>query len=570
MRLGAGVRSRLIVLLLAILTVMTVAASRPLLAGAQATRSFVWDRVDIKVALQEDSTLHVTERDRAIFPGGPFRTGSRDIPLARIEQVNNVRVASVTPTGLQPFLHIWTASFSMDVPNTFTTRTNGTMLHIEWSFPATTSQSRTFQIDYDARGALRVYPDHDPSYQQITWIGVDHALTHDAPVNTATLTFVLPRPVDPEQTHVIGPGGSAPGEYFTSGQTWTWMASNLHSGDSLEASLQFPPLVRASKPAWQDASDRAPRLTLFFLGLALIIAIGGGIAVLAAWWTRGRDPEIGPVPDILVTPPAELPPAVVGAVVDEQVDQRDIVATLVDPGQRGVLRIEPTSATGILERWRRQDDFIVTLQQGNADLSPFERALLETFFDPPFMTGSVRLLSAMRRPSRKESEKLRDILYDDLVQRGFFAARPSRTRKVWTTVGTVLLAVVYIAAQIRGGNLFDVASPAWMLIATFLALGLLVSLVARVTPRKTVAGAEAAAKWGAFKKYLEQIDQFEQLDTARDLFDCYLPYAIAFGIDKTWIETFSRFGTLRRVGTDHTAGSFPFPVGSVDSSEARR
>ncbi|HLM22079.1 MAG TPA: hypothetical protein VK390_11210 [Propionibacteriaceae bacterium] len=131
MRLGAGVRSRLIVLLLAILTVMTVAASRPLLAGAQATRSFVWDRVDIKVALQEDSTLHVTERDRAIFPGGPFRTGSRDIPLARIEQVNNVRVASVTPTGLQPFLHIWTASFSMDVPNTFTTRTNGTMLHIE-------------------------------------------------------------------------------------------------------------------------------------------------------------------------------------------------------------------------------------------------------------------------------------------------------------------------------------------------------------------------------------------------------------------------------------------------------
>src|SRR5215204_7668446 len=63
MRLGAGVRSRLIVLLLAILTVMTVAASRPLLAGAQATRSFVWDRVDIKVALQEDRTLHVTERD---------------------------------------------------------------------------------------------------------------------------------------------------------------------------------------------------------------------------------------------------------------------------------------------------------------------------------------------------------------------------------------------------------------------------------------------------------------------------------------------------------------------------
>ena len=121
---------------------------------------------------------------------------------------------------------------------------------------------------------------------------------------------------------------------------------------------QFPPLVSATKPVWQDASDRreqlmrerGPQLTLFLLGLALLIAIGGGIAVLAVWWTRGRDPEIGPVPEIIpVTPPADLPPAVVGALVDEQVDQRDIVATLVDLGRRGILRIDP-GTSGRLQR----------------------------------------------------------------------------------------------------------------------------------------------------------------------------------------------------------------------------
>ncbi len=407
----ASVRSRLVLLVFVIMVMVTIGASQPLLAGAQATRSFVWDRVDVTVALQEDSTLHVTERDRALFSGGPFRTGYRDIPLTRMERIDHVRVASVTEAGREPFSFVWPASFSPDVHNTFTTRTIGTTLHIEWSFPATTSQSRTFQIDYDAHGALRVYPDHDPPYQQISGIGVDRALTEDAEVNTATLTFVLPRPVDPEQTHVVGPGGSAPGEYLTSGQTWTWTANNLHSGDSLDASLQFPPLVQASKPAWQDASDLREQaiweqspLTLLFLGLALLIAIGGGIAVLAAWWTRGRDPEIGPVPDVLVTPPANLPPAVAGALVDEQVDQRDIVATLVDLGQRGVWRIEPTSVTGILARFGHGDDFIVTLQQGNPNLSRFEHALLETLFDPPFMTGNVRLLSAVKRPSRKERE----------------------------------------------------------------------------------------------------------------------------------------------------------------------
>jgi hypothetical protein len=88
------------------------------------------------------------------------------------------------------------------------------------------------------------------------------------------------------------------------------------------------------------------------------------------WWTRGRDPEIGPVPDFIVTPPAELSPAVVGALVDEHVDQRDIVATLVDLGRRGILQIDPET----------HGDFRVTLLQDYPDGSPFERALLETFF----------------------------------------------------------------------------------------------------------------------------------------------------------------------------------------------
>jgi hypothetical protein len=72
------------------------------------------------------------------------------------------------------------------------------VLRIDWSFAPTTSQSRTFQIDYDAHGALRVYDTAPNPYQQISWIGVGKELTQSAPVNAATLTFILPRPVDPK------------------------------------------------------------------------------------------------------------------------------------------------------------------------------------------------------------------------------------------------------------------------------------------------------------------------------------------------------------------------------------
>src|SRR5215212_1598356 len=98
----ARIGSRLVLVLLAVLMVMAAVAGRPLLATAQATRSFVWDCVDVTVAVQQDGALHVIERDRAIFSGGPYRRGFRDIPLARIERIDHVGVATMSGNRLLP------------------------------------------------------------------------------------------------------------------------------------------------------------------------------------------------------------------------------------------------------------------------------------------------------------------------------------------------------------------------------------------------------------------------------------------------------------------------------------
>src|SRR5215213_4688158 len=223
--------------------------------GAQGDRSVVWANIDVTVALQEDSSFHITERDRIDFIGGPFRSGYREIPLARIEAVDNISAGEVAGDAVQPYRYVQPGDFSADVPNTYTYREVGTTLRIEWSFPRTTSQSRTFQIDYDAFGVLRVYNDVETPYQQISWIGVGNEITENAPVNNAILRFVLPRRVDPGRTFIQGPGSERPEDHTTDGQTWTWTASNLGNGDSLAAGLQFEPLVLANPPSWQEASD---------------------------------------------------------------------------------------------------------------------------------------------------------------------------------------------------------------------------------------------------------------------------------------------------------------------------
>jgi uncharacterized protein (TIGR04222 family) len=253
--------------------------------------------------------------------------------------------------------------------------------------------------------------------------------------------------------------------------------------------------------------------------------------------------------DVIGTPPAELPPAVVGALVDEQVDQRDIVATLVDLGRRDILQIDPG----------KSDDFSVTLLQDPLDISPFEHALLETFFGTDLRVNRVVALSEAKAAFDEAGSRLRRILYGELVQHGFFPAPPSRTRIFWQAAGVVLMVVAIVAVLVGLSPLSDIAPTVWMPGAALLTLGALVWFVARVMPRKTVAGAEAAAKWRAFRKYLKQIDRFEQLDTARDLFDRYLPYAIAFGIETSWITTFSRVSTPAPRWYRPHIGSFPLP-----------
>ncbi len=64
-------------------------------------------------------------------------------------------------------------------------------------------------------------------------------------------------------------------------------------------------------------------------------------------------------------------------------------------------------------------------------------------------------------------------------------------------------------------------------------------LLSRFMPRKTALGAKAAARWQAFKRYLTNIEKYTQVETAKDQFELYLPYAIAFGLERSWVAKFA-------------------------------
>ena len=142
--------------------------------SAQQERSVVWDRIDTTVELREDSSFHITERDEIDFIGGPFRSGYREIPIARIEGFDNVRVGEVIGNNVQPYRYVPPRDFSNSEPNTYTFRNGrfGSARRLEFPlnhFGYTHLRDRVRRLWSPPRLRRRL----DPPYQQISWIGVD-------------------------------------------------------------------------------------------------------------------------------------------------------------------------------------------------------------------------------------------------------------------------------------------------------------------------------------------------------------------------------------------------------------
>ena len=140
---------------------------------------------------------------------------------------------------------------------------------------------------------------------------------------------------------------------------------------------------------------------------------------------------------------------------------------------------------------------------------------------------------------KTNERSLKMTLYQEVVDRGYFRRSPERTRSRWVNAAMIITSLS-IVSGILGSMLFS----AWIVLPalTITVLSIALRLTARVLPQKTRAGAEATAKWRAFERYLRDLERYDSLDTAKENFERFLPYAIAFGIEKEWVARFNRAG----------------------------
>ncbi|MGC4191242.1 MAG: DUF2207 domain-containing protein [Thermomicrobiales bacterium] len=276
-------------------------------------------------------------------------------------------------------------------------------------------------------------------------------------------------------------------------------------------------------------------LHLVFILLMLLVLVGGSVAILLLWWVRGRDPHVGPVASYLAEPPDDLSPGVVGTLVDEHADYHDILASLLGLGRHGAVRI-----THIPVRKRGGgNDYEIAMVDPSLIEGELDRTIVMAVFGSMPEPGATVRLGAIHDRFAKAERSIRRALYQDLVHRGFFLKSPEETRRRWKWVAWAGLAISVIGGGFLG---FSLDPFAFFTMAAGIVVSLILLRVSRSMPRKTLDGAEAAAKWRAFRTYLKDIRSYEKVEEAQDLFERYLPYAVAFGLERGWVRTFAAAG----------------------------
>lgn len=519
---------------------------------------------DVAIEIEPSGAIVVTETIVQDFGDAPRHGIEREIPerLRYDDTYDRVYPIEVISVGT-----------SSGTPDDLLVEHVGGFLHIRIGDPdVTVTGVHSYEIVYRMRGALNGFPTHDELYWNV--IGTDWRQD----VERATATVRGPAPIS-RVACFAGFAGSA-GRCDRAeivGGTARFVQRDLPAYDAFSIAVALPPgSVASTEPILEErwSLDRAFSRTPLTVGGA----VGGTALVLAAVgvlaWRRGRDRRYrgSPVDQVMggvegqeqavplfesgegpveFSPPEGLRPGQIGTLLDERANTLDVTATIVDLAARGYLVIQEVEKGG----WFSKPDWRLHRRRvPMKELLPYERLLLQRLF----ARGDDVRLSELRNTFAEELREVQEALYDDAVQRGWFAGRPDRVRATWLATGLGVL--------VLGGGLTVV-------LARFTHLGLLglpvvlgglaLAIGARWMPRRTAKGTALARRVAGFRRVIETAEtHLARWAEEEDVFTRYLPYAIVFGFTERWARAFAALGA-RAVETSWYLSSRPFDLAEL-------
>lgn len=308
-----------------------------------------------------------------------------------------------------------------------------------------------------------------------------------------------------------------------------------------------------------------------------------------AWHQVGRDPEPGVIMP-LFHPPKDISPAAMRYVLDEKTDHKNFTAALISLAVKGFLTVKKT---GKGYRLNKNPD-----HPNQQSMASGERIIMRRLFRHQSTSITIdksydsKIKTAIKMVSNKLKSEYKDKCFKDNKMLGYFGIGISfvvlfllilhvknmnldslATLAAPVAFTAVALFVVFKSNRGIWNNIVILAHGGFMAIAAVASsgglplevIGMSVFLVILngvyiyLLKAPTPFGRELMDQIEGFKLYLSTAEQ-HRLDIMHppemtpELFEKYLPYAIALGVENQWSERFANH--LRASGTD--PGSYDY------------
>ncbi len=531
------------------------------------------------IEVRADGTLAVTETISAVSAGSQIRHGIyRDFPTRYRD----------------PYGRSATVSFSVRAvlrdgnPESYHTEalSNGIRVYFGSSNTLLQPGEYTYTFRYETGRQLGFFADFDELYWNVTGTGWAF------PIAEASCSVTLPGTAAVrlrEADAYTGPAGARGKDFRLEkdgrGAIRFMTTRRLDPGEGLTIVVNWP------KGYVREPSVQEKLLAALFANAGIAIGILGLLLALgyyaSAWASVGRDPQKGVIVPLFAAPD-NLSPAAMRYLTRMGYDDRAFAALLVSMAVKRCIKIEEKDGSFTLVQTAGEE----------SSLAPEERVAADNLF--PGKTGGVltlgqlqhacisKTIGAVKKSLKVSQEKKYFVLNRAFFLKGlgisavtlaasvFFSARERLPAAlfitVWLTFWSLgvfaLLSVVanawrsafsgagltaafgrsLFALPFLAGELMGIAFLAWattpLFMVLFVAHIVLAAVFYHLLKAPTLLGRKILDRIEGFRMYLSVAEKDELRyagapGKTKELFERYLPFALALGVEQQWAERFS-------------------------------
>ncbi len=532
-------------------------------------RSWHIESFHSEIRVYATARVEVTERIRVRFDGS-YNGIYRDIPVEYRQAMGFNYTLRLTDIGV--------------------TDPSGSELRFETSrerhyrrvkiwVPGAENTSRTVIIRYTVENGLRWFEEEDQAWTEFYWnvTGDEWPVRIDA----ASTVITLPREAtgvraraftgayrsaeseaDIEIDGTVIRASTRRGLGIKEGLTVTVALDTRVGGEADGEYVIAPPSTAEKILGWLRSNWPLGIPVLVFFGMHRI------------WARYGRDPErLSVAPRY--EPPEGLTVSEAGTLIDSRPDMRDVTAMIVDLAVRGYLKIHQEEGKTFLGFEVSGPEYSFELLRDRSawrELALHEVELLNALFDGT--AGDVVTTADLKNSFYEDLPDIKTALWDALIDHGFYRTRPDRVRRGWL-IGAAVVGVGGFMLGMAGSEAIGMSQVSTGAAAVLSAL--IVGAFGLVMPSRTRAGARAQEEALGFEEFLAKVesDRFRRMITGPEMFERFLPFAMAFGVEDTWSRAFADIYQDRqptwyvgRPGTRFHAASLTSDLSGMASSTA--